>query len=169
MEDQLVTESTASVKAVSLPLTDYPNNSYYSDNGKECTCHGKNLGNPCEYYIPCNCKVFDYSIQCVAFAKDVYNRYHGELYTPSNKIPVGKSLTSGSVAKSYLNGLPEGTYVAGASKGTTHIIIIVATTDEKITFYHANGYNNNPCQVRYEARTWDNFVTYFTYLTHYAI
>lgn len=169
MEDQLVTESTASVKAVSLPLADYPDGSYYSRYGTECTCHGKTLGNPCEYYIPCDCKVFDASIQCVAFAKDVYYRYHGKLYSPSNKVVVDKSLSSGSIAKSYLKGKPEGTYVAGRCNATTHIIIIVATSENGITFYHANGYRDYPCQVRYQTLTWDKFADYFTYLTHYAI
>ena len=167
MNNYLVEESADSIQSVSLPLSEYPDRSYYSVTGKKCTCHGPGY-NPCYWDNSCDCINFDNSIQCVAFAKYAYYRSHGYRYNSNSKIVVDKDL-SGSLAKSYLKDKPQGTYVYGKSGSSPHAVVIVATTSTSITFYHANGYSKEPCKVRCETRTWDYFASYFTHLTHYAV
>lgn len=160
--EKLVTNNARSF----LPLAQYPDGSYFSRTGVKCTCHHKGY-NPCSWVTPCDCKNFDNSIQCIAFAKYIYYSVHGYPYKTENKIPVNKNL-SGSIAKSYLKGKTIGTYVYGKVGLAPHAIVIVETSENNITFYHANGHGEEPCQVRYESLEWDSFANYFTYLEHYA-
>lgn len=154
--------------ATSLPLAEYPDGSYYSYNGKECTCHGS-----CNEESNCNCKKFDGSSQCMAFASYVYYKTHNKMRSAQP--------TAGTTTKfDYTNpddvtkilrtigGKPTGTYIRVKTPSEQgHSIALVGTTSETITIYHAN--YGGRCLVRYETYTWKNFIRAFPTLDHYVV
>lgn len=102
MEDHLVTKSTVSTKSVSLPLSQYPDGSYYSLTGNACTCHGGSLGNPCYWDNSCDCINFDVSIQCAVFVKYIYYVVNGT-HTYSNTTVTKNMSLNAATVKSTLH------------------------------------------------------------------
>lgn len=161
---------TFSAKAVSLPLAEYPNGSYYTKNGKACSgchkwCNWNKLTNGDEQ---CNCIVFDSSSQCVAFAKYVYYKTHGTHWTTDKRVYVRDTL-DGNAYKSYLLDKPAGTYIYCYTKNDNeHIMSVAKTSSTGITIYDANN-NMGDCRVRYTYYKWDDFAANYPYLVNYVV
>ncbi|MBD5115963.1 MAG: hypothetical protein HDT48_00410 [Ruminococcaceae bacterium] len=156
-------------RSATLPFAEYPDGSYYSEDKTECSCHSW-----CKYHSTCNCKKFDGSSQCMAFASYVYSETHNKKmrsaqpvtekkmsFDYTNKDDVTKALRT-------LGGKPTGTYIrVQTSDGFDHSIAIVGTTATTITIYHSN--YGGRCLVKYETYTWENFIKAFPYLDHYVV
>lgn len=161
--------NSRSSRAVTIPA--YTSNTYFTDNGKECTDHGTvngvYVGNPCEAGVSCNCKEFESSIQCAGFARYVYTTYHGYSINDVKKNELKKNITSADVAKATLKDLPKGTFIKvkalTASGGTVqHFMIVSKASEDNVLLYHAN-YGGN-CRVRNMRITYDVFATNFPYI-----
>ena len=142
----------------------YPDGSYYSKDGTECKCH-KGRNNPCTVKDPGNCLVFDNSIQCMAFAKNVYYETHDYMFQVV--IEEHTDLDADKAKRLFLNA-PRGTYLrVRTSSGDDHSIAITYTSGSSgVAVYHAN--YGGSCLVKYESYTWENFPAAFPYLYSYA-
>ena len=154
----------------------YPDGSYFSKTGEACTCHEKGCD---PYKDDCNCIQFENAKQCAGFAKKVYKETHG-YSLPATFITKNMLFTSCEQAKklfNHNNTSPEATYlrvntiaksdkISDLNHKYDHSIIIVFSTNEKVTVYHAN--YGEACKVRYEDYSWDNFIKAFPYLYRYT-
>lgn len=165
-----------------LPLTEYPVGSYFTYDGKACTCHSY-----CTYAIPSgysttrcynlhtgtsgNCIRYapNGSIQCAGFADYVFKQYNGVNRSDSNVVDarltsitstsikdfVNKNLKRGSHFRVYLNQ----TYVwNGETYYTPHSIIITDITSDGISYYQAN--YGGRCKVSTDYKTWDQLASW---------
>ncbi|MCM1299124.1 MAG: hypothetical protein NC203_08410 [Firmicutes bacterium] len=152
----------------------YPDGSYFSKSGEECSCHGGEKGNPCKPKIACNCINFEDAIQCAGFAKKVYYETNGRSLPPqASQISKDMYLTVDSAKNLFMhnNTSPEAVYVRVNTRTDLdpkgeHSLVIVFSTSSKVTVYHAN--YGASCLVRYEDYTWENFVKAFPYLYRYS-
>lgn len=153
-------------KSKSLPLTEYPKDTYFSVTGKECTCHKKN----CSYSGGCDCRVYESSIQCAGFARYVYNEYHDISVDMVTKNYINANINKTS-AYNYLRNVSKGTFIkvkAVTSDSTLvdHFMIITKTTDDYIRIYHAN--YGGKCRVRYQQLPYEKFSKLFPYIYYTA-
>lgn len=149
-----------------FPYSEYKNGSYYTVDGKKCTDHG-HVGkdgayvNPCEPGSGCNCKNFEWSIQCAGFAREIYSRYHGYSMDSATKNQLEKSIETADDAKSVLLGLPECTFIkVKTASGRDHFMIVTRTSDNYVTLYHAN--YKDGCEVTYERILYSEFNNRFS-------
>lgn len=125
------------VPAQSLPLSEYPVGSYFSNSGRACTHHGSG----CDYYGSCGCKSYANSIQCMGFARYVYTKYAhmGSWSANASHESGSRSLGSGSQAKAFLQSLTVGSYIRLASSNNNgHSVILMGTSSTGVTVYEAN-------------------------------
>lgn len=139
-----------------LPLDSYPVGSYFTDNKEPCS-HSDGDYSACSYTneSACNCKIYDASIQCMAFAKFVYANYanmtesnfHTVYNNGTEKKNFNRSFSgSSSTAKNILQSLTPGSYVRFTrSSGYGHSVVIISTDTNGITVYECN--NNRICDV----------------------
>lgn len=158
-----------SSRAVTLPQ--YTSGTYFTNDSMECTDHGTvngvYIGNPCQPGVSCNCKEFEWSIQCAGFARYVYKTYHGYSINSVSKNTLNKSTSTAEVAKETLKDLPEGTFIkvkARTSSGSTvtHFMIVSRASEDDVILYHAN-YGGN-CKVRNMRITYEVFANNFPYV-----
>lgn len=155
------TAAYAATSKLNQLLAEYPDGSYYSNTKKACTCHRSGY-NPCDWDIDCDCINYDYSIQCVAFAKYVFYNLRGFKWANGQIVCTNVSNVTAEKAKSILKGTPAGTYVNGKQYGKgEHAISIVSTSDSGLYVYEAN-YEGH-CRVRYKEWTWEEFANYMPY------
>lgn len=159
----LGTPAVYTQRSFSQMFNTYPNNSYFSYTGKECTCHNANTNN-CSWERKCDCINYQGAIQCAGFAKMVYYETH-------NKSIGSFTSYSGSwnkeTAKSLFLNTAQGTCLnVNTSSNQNHYITIITTGSNSLTVYHAN--YGGPCLVKYETYTWENFVKAFPSLKKYV-
>ena len=154
-----------------LPLTEYPVNSYFSDNGGECTHHKINSNN-CSFLneSACNCKIYHASIQCMGFAKYVYAKYanmtdsnFSTLYNNGTEKSNYNYSFSGSATRvqSILQSLPTGAYVRFTrSSGNGHSVIILSTSGSGITVYDCNW--DKDCKVGSRTESYSSLAQKFS-------
>lgn len=168
--------------AINNVKTQYPEGSYFSFSGNECAVHDDN----CDYYGGCSCKNWDGAIQCAGFARYVFHKVKGRLYSSSideanvtgfgnrnynialgrDKAFDGVSLTA-NTAKKYLQGLPTGTYVRVELKNSSssypwHSFSVLETSNTGITVYEANV--EGRCLVSINEYTWAQFANKYRLL-----
>lgn len=167
--------STNSVRAVSLPLSDYTVGTYYSYDGSACDCHSH-----CTYSVPSsyskyrcyysyngvkksgNCMRYDPtgSIQCKAFADYVYHEYTGHDIGSSYTISttgyssISNDTAGANLMKAFFVDLDEGTNVRVSVRNKTynHSIIVCNISDRGIYLYDANRVGT--CKVGYQFKSW---------------
>ncbi len=156
---------------ISVTDPQYTSNTYFTVNSQECTDHGTvngvYIGNPCSANGACNCKVFEYSIQCAGFARHIYKRYHGTSINNVSKNNLNVSITSAAQAKALIKDLPIGTFIKVNAKTSSggyvqHFMIVSNTSEDNVLLYHAN-YGGN-CRVRNMRIPYDEFAANFTYI-----
>lgn len=173
-------DSISAYSSVTLPLAAYPSGSYFSGNGRACTCH-KN----CTYSVPENYSVknrcYDQStgssgnciryaatgsIQCKAFADYVFKQYNGVDCSAQNA--TNKTLSSvttesiGTYITRYLN---VGSHLRGTLvSGSYHSIIITSITSTGISYYQAN--TNGTCNVSTGTKTWVELGKWFASISN---
>lgn len=161
---------------VTLPLTEHMPGTYFSKNGKACTCHNtssnyciQSVGNcNCMRYYPTGksstCEVDLLGAQCFAFARMVFWKCFGFIDHSSNSSlyrSVG-SLSRGSVTansvKALLTKANTGAHVRLAAG---HSVSILTMSDDFIVIYHGNaggdGVASSPCIVSTRRYTWEQF------------
>lgn len=171
-----------SEEAIANVKSQYPQGSYFSDDGKECAVHDNN----CDYYGGCSCKNFDGAIQCAGFARYVFNEVKGRAYSSSigeanvtgfgnrninialgrDKAFDGVNLTA-NTAKKYLQGLPTGAYVRVELKNSSssypwHSFSVLETSNTGIIVYEANV--GGRCLVSINEYTWTQFANKYRLL-----
>lgn len=150
----------------------FPDGSYYTKNGQACTCHSW-----CDWNVSyntitkeyCNCRIYDNSIQCVAFAKYIFYNARGYKWSEGETIYKNVTNITAETAKSALRFTYFGSYVLVISNnGNEHSFAVLDTTDTGIKIYDANsqrprgnGKNYEPCQVRMKTLTWQEFANQY--------
>lgn len=161
--------------SVSLPLAEYPDGSYFSYNGKACTCHAN-----CTYSIPSgystsrcyntttsssgNCKRYNGGIQCAGFAYYVFKQYNGVDCGSSNE-KSGLSVLNDASLKFYFTSVVKvGGHARGnLNSGYPHSIIVTNITNDGISFYQAN--TNGNCNVSVATKTWTQLANWYDEFT----
>ncbi len=172
-----------------LPLQEYPAGTYFSYDGKACTCH-----NDCDVWIPSgyskdrcynavtgtsgNCIRYapNGSIQCCGFADYVFKQYNGVNRSDSNAVNktlasvtstsikdyANKYLKRGSHFRFYLNQTYTGS--DGKKYYIPHSIIITDVTSSGISYYQAN--YGGRCLVSTGYKTWDQLASWIHSITN---
>ncbi len=162
---------------VTLPLANHMPGTFFTRNGKACTCHYSTdciaNGSACNcmrYYPTGNkatCEVDLLGVQCFGFSRLVFYKCFGFIDHAMNSslyYSVG-SLASGSVTatsvKNLLKKAAPGAHVR-LSKG--HSVSILTMDEDFIVIYHANaggdGIATQPCIVSTRRFTWAEFAVY---------
>lgn len=143
-----------------LPLSDYPDGSYFTVDGKPCESHAD-----CYWDGSCNCKVFDGSIQAFGFARYAYHEVHGKYLT--EKTAVDKDITAES-AKEMFSSLREGAYIGvHTANDYRHGLVVISADDKGITVYQAN--YGGKCVVTTPTYSWAEFARRFPHVYDYAV
>ena len=137
---------------VTLPLAEYPNGSYFSTTGEPCKTH-VGCFDKLKRGEACGCRVYDDSIQCVAFAKYASDQYaHRSRWTrPDGDTQYNVNLSDPSKAKEFYSGLSYGSYVALEG----HSIVVLYTTSTSVHTYECN--NDGRCGVNTYDRNISDF------------
>ena len=158
--------------ADSLPLAEYPIGSYFSKNGKACTCHntqdciasGKDCN--CMRFYPTGsystCEVDLLGVQCIGFARYCQYRLFGFIdygdtaYRYENLL--GKKLSAYSWtaadAKKYITRAG----VGGHIRISTHSIVIMEISENGFVSYECNGKTAaSACRIYSRSFTWQSF------------
>lgn len=148
--------------AVQQLLRTFPDGSYYSKDGKACTCHKR-----CTYSSNCNCIKYDSSSQCMAFAKYCFYVYNDK------NIPDCSGVSSSTVTlteknlQSYLKKIGNQAYVRGTtSSDRGHSVFITGFSETEVYIYDAN-YTGN-CKVSCTSLSYKDFLARIKYLNYYV-
>ena len=173
--------STNSVRAVSLPLSNYTAGTYYSSTGKACTCHSY----ICTYSVPSgasttNCYITSKSksgdciryaatgsIQCKGFADYVYYEYTGHNIGSSYTISttgyssISNNTAGANLMKAFFEDLANGTNVRVSVRNATynHSIIVCNASSTGIYLYDANRVGT--CKVGYQFKSWTQLASMY--------
>lgn len=147
-----------------FPIAEYPVGSYFTYNGRACDSHEE-----CRPEIPCNCRLYDNSIQCMGFAKyacDQYAHRSKWSYTPSHTDETLYKFSSGGELKDLINrlGLEKGAYIRLCNAKSDpctgdHSVVLVDADSTHITVYEAN--YGGLCRVNYRSLTYEKFVSQY--------
>ena len=188
-EQEVVTASSSAgypgpfveVGEVVLPLEEYMPGSFFTKNGKACTCHNIPIPRYCiESVGDCNCmrywptgiaetcEVDLLGAQCFAFARFVFYRCFGfidhSLINPGKFYNAGSlgsgRVTANAVKELFMNAAP-GAHVR-LSRG--HSVSILSMDNDFLYIYHGNaggdGVLSQPCVVSTRLYTWAEFALY---------
>lgn len=162
-----VSSSSTYVNGQTIPLTDYPNGSYFTKTGNACKketnggCHDNKTG-VCKYDIGAcpNCKSCNGAAQCMGFAHYVYKQIWGVDTNKNEKHNRNTGTGSAAAAREFLWGISSGTELRVTGPHTTgHSIIVANITDSGAYIYHANG--DGTCKVEYE------YLSFYSYSAKY--
>jgi len=161
-----------------LPLENHMPGTYFSKNGKACTCHNtaatyciESVGNcNCMRYYPTGvkstCEVDLLGAQCFAFARMVFWKCFGFIDHSLNSslyYSVG-SLASGAVTENSVKALlMKAAPGAHVRLSAGHSVSILTMDEDFIVIYHGNaggdGVKSSPCVVSTRRYTWEQFAT----------
>lgn len=163
---------------VTLPLENHMPGTFFSKNGKACTCHNtastyciQSEGNcNCMRYYPTGkketCEVDLLGAQCFAFARMVFWKCFGFIDHSMNQslyYSVG-SLSSGSVTANSVKALMmKARTGAHVRLKAGHSVSVLTVDEDFIVIYHGNaggdGVVSQPCIVSTRRYTWEQFAT----------
>lgn len=163
--------TSAYVHGTSLPLSTYPNQSYYTKTGFACKkvsaggCH--NNSHVCTYAIGtcANCKDHNGGAQCLGFAHYIYKQIWGfDVNKDTDKNTKTYNTSTTPSARNALWNLPSGTHARVTGPNTNgHSIIIANVTSDGVYIYHANG--SGGCKVEYGYLSFDQYRQEYTAIT----
>jgi hypothetical protein len=168
------------VGETTLPLAEHMPGTFFSKNGKACTCHNnptnstyciQSVGNcNCMRYYPTgykeSCEIDLLGAQCFAFARMVFWKCFGfidhsmnaSLYYSVGSLGSG-AVTANSVKKLLMKAAP-GAHIRLAAG---HSVSILTMDEDFIVIYHGNaggdGVVSQPCIVSTRRYTWEQFAT----------
>ncbi len=143
-------------------MASYPSGSYFTQDGTACYHHGSGS---CSYYGGCNCKNYDYAIQCMGFAKYASDRYaHKSSWNPPSAEQYEPNTRFNSVnqIKTYFDRMTTGAYVLlSHSDNETgfHAMFYVKSDSNGVTTYECN--INGHCDVATYYTTYEGYKTRF--------
>lgn len=159
------------INGVTLPFSDYPVGSYFSQNGRACTCHaGDCISNNrasenCIRYWPnkSNPQIDLKGVQCMGFARFCQWRLYGSIdfsNTTDFYNAFGKKLNAGSwtantVKETFTKVGPGGHIRTGAG----HSLFVISVTSGGFVTYECNT-NAKDCKIYTRQWTWDSFFAY---------
>ncbi len=168
------------VGETTLPLAEHMPGTFFSKNGRACTCHNnptnstyciQSVGNcNCMRYYPTGyketCQIDLLGAQCFAFARMIFWKCFGFIDHSMNEslyYSVG-SLSSGAVtANSVKNLLMKAAPGAHIRLAAGHSVSILTMDEDFIVIYHGNaggdGVVSQPCIVSTRRYTWEQFAT----------
>ncbi len=168
------------VGETTLPLAEHMPGTFFSKNGKACTCHNnptnstyciQSVGNcNCMRFYPTGyqetCEIDLLGGQCFAFARMIFWKCFGFIDHSMNEslyYSVG-SLGSGAVtAKNVKNLLMKAAPGAHVRLAAGHSVSILTMDEDFIVIYHGNaggdGVISQPCIVSTRRYTWEQFAT----------
>lgn len=142
----------------------YAPKQYFSETGKQCTCHNQGICAPQK--AGCVCKHVSGTAQCYAFALWCENKMFGynDVSKPTKFKSVG-SIAAGKVDKDSIKKLISKTPIGAHIRtgGSAHSMILVSKTDKGFTVAQANGGNNNEysgyyrCRIGTSTYTWSGY------------
>lgn len=168
----LNTTEKITLNGVTVPFDKYPPSaSYFTKNGRACTCHNRNqcLNNA----SPCNCVRYLWSIgegnvdlaatQCFGFARYCQYKIFGYFDKPANMSRftngLGGAWKGGSFTASKLQDMLL-TYGAGGHFRTNgHSLFVISVNATGFTTYECNT-SNKDCKVYTRNWTWAKFYDY---------
>lgn len=172
-----LSSSSPTINGVSYPFADYPVDSFFTKNGKSCTCHNQNIcveSGPncnCMRYWPTGvkstCQVDLLSSQCMGFARFCMWRTYGYFDAGSGSSKCynvfGGQLTSGkwsaNILKNYFTSAGPGGHLR---TGSGHSLYVISVSSTGFITYEANkSKTGSNCIVYTRTWTWDSF--YSTY------
>ena len=159
------------INGVTLPLAKYPVNSFFSKNGKSCTCHNKGICVEAHSYSGCNCmryypseskcEIDLLSSQCMGFARFCEWVLYGSIdyNNPDYTNAFGGNLESGkwsaSKLKSYIQKAGAGGHLR---TGSGHSLFVINVNSTGFITYEANkSVWGGMCQVYTRTWTWESF------------
>lgn len=156
---------SVTVGSQSIPFSDYPAGSYFTDNGHACndhiTCHA---GASLYEESACNCKctwndIALNSTSCYGFANMVFYRLFGHT-TYSQTSKVVSDISASEIHSSYLYDLfTNGTVKAGAHIRTRSHSMIFMGCDKSYIYTYEGNYDGH-CKVGVIKRSWSQMVKY---------
>lgn len=164
-------DQSYTINGVALPLEKYPVNSFFSKNGKSCTCHNKGIcvaahsssGCNCMRYYPSEskCEIDLLSSQCMGFARFCQWVLYGSIdyNNPNYSNAFGGNLESGrwsaSKLKSYIQEVGAGGHLR---TGSGHSLFVINVNSTGFITYEANkSVWGGMCQVYTRTWTWESF------------
>ena len=151
-----------------IPFSDYPNGSYFTDNGQPCAVGAHKEENTQCYMSEsyCNCKctyngVWLKSSQCMGFASMTFLRLYGHtIYDQCYKsVP---TIAIGSVTKNRVQSLiSDGSIKPGAHIRTINGHSLIYMGSDSQYFYTYEGNTDNRCRVSVIRNTWDSAIGYY--------
>ena len=163
-----VSSSSTSVHGKTIPLTKYPNGSYFTKTGNACKketnggCHNNQTG-VCKYDVGAcpNCENYNGAAQCMGFSHYVYKQIWGIDTKVSNKHNRNTSTSSAAAAREFLWSISSGTELRVTTPSNNgHSIIVANITGSGVYIYHAN--RENTCKVEYE------YLSFYSYSQRYS-
>ena len=157
----------------SFPLDEFPVGSFFTKNGKSCTCHNQGIcvaakeskGCNCMRYWPseANCEIDLKSSQCWGFAEFCEYRAYGYIdkNSPSKFINAfgsklnAKTWTANQVKETFTK------YGAGGHlRVGGHSLFVISVSSTGFITYECNkSTKNNYCVIYTQSWTWDSFYT----------
>ncbi len=168
-----------------LPLSEYPVGSYFSYDGKACTCHAycdwrSHAGYSKERCFNThtgtsgNCIRYAYNAttQCMGFADYVFEQYNGVYRSSSNAVnQTLSSITSTSIKNYATKYLKKGSHFRfylnqtyGDGQYVPHSIVITDVSSNGISYYQAN--YGGRCLVSTGYKTWDQLASWIHSITN---
>ncbi len=161
-----------SINGWTLPFNDYPVGTYFTYNGKACTCHNRgacvanNLsGENCLRYWPSrsNRQVDLRGVQCMGFARFCQWRLFGthdkeapgDFYNAFGKKLSAGSWTANTVKNTFTKVGPGGHIRTGAG----HSLFVISVSASGFITYECNT-SNKDCLIYTRQWTWDTFYSY---------
>lgn len=142
----------------------YAPKQYFSETGKECTCHNKGICVPKK--AGCVCKHVSGAAQCYGFALWCENKMWGynDSSKPGNFKNIG-TIAAGKVTKDNIKSLISKTPIGAHIRtgGSSHSMILMSKNEKGFTIAQANGGNNNEYSGYYKCRigtatyTWSGY------------
>ncbi len=175
-ENSDMPSSTASsgsfvINGVTLPFADYPVGSYFSQNGRACTCHAGDCvtntqsNENCIRYWPskANCQIDLKGVQCMGFARFCQWRLYGSIdfsNTTDYYNAFGSKLSAGkwtaNTVKTTLTKVGPGGHIR---TGAGHSLFVISVSASGFITYECNT-NNKDCLIYTRQWTWDSFYSY---------
>jgi len=164
-------DDSYTINGVTLPLAKYPVNSFFTKNGKSCTCHNQGIcveaksskGCNCMRYYPSEskCEIDLLSSQCMGFARFCQWVLYGSIDydNPNYKNAFGSNLESGrwsaSKLKTYIQEVGAGGHLR---TGSGHSLFVINVNSTGFITYEANkSVWGGMCQVYTRTWTWESF------------
>lgn len=163
------TDNATVARRLDVIFSEFPVGSYFSYNGKACTCHG----GQCHFYGGCNCisiyedpeknneSIYLHSVQCLAFAHYSFYKIFGfmdSIYYEENK-NLFYSLGALSAAQMTVENVKllftDAKTGANIRVRAPHSMVLLKKDDVGLTVLHANV--SSACMVKINTYTWQEF------------